>query len=534
MKRYFGYIRVSTPKQSEGVSLEQQQVAIRTHAQKSGIEIIEWFEERQTAAKVGRGVFSKMLARLERGDAQGVVIHKIDRSARNLWDWAHLSKLFDLGIDIQFAHDSIDLSSRGGRLSADIMAIIAADYVRNLRDEVRKGFYGRLKQGLYPLPAPIGYLDQGKGRPKLIDPERAPLIRYAFDRYGTGMVGLKALRKELQDVGLRSRQRKPLSLASLSLVLNNPFYAGLIRIRKTNETFEGVHEALVPVDVFDRVQTILRGKTVARPLKHDFVFRRLIECQRCGRHLVGELQKGHVYYRCQSDRCKGTILRGIDVDDLIEKRLKLLVGDERELREIGDMVEAEQRHATEGVEQFKAAANLLLAKCDDRRRRLTDALIDGLIDKQTYELRNIPLLSERKTLLRQIEGASEKDLPRHQALKSLELGNAAYLSYKMANSDERRLIVNQFISNLSVSGKYPAITLKSPFQEIAEWRKSQNGAPYRARPYKRARELLAIITAIAPASESTSVPNSATEKQRVKDARRIVRRWKNDGEQPRP
>ena len=53
--------------------------------------------------------------------------------------------------------------SRG--LTADIQAVIAADYVRNLREECKKGIDGRLKQGLTPWAAPIGYLDQGGGKP---------------------------------------------------------------------------------------------------------------------------------------------------------------------------------------------------------------------------------------------------------------------------------------------------------------------------------------------------------------------------------
>src|SRR5207244_2409004 len=106
---------------------------------------------------------------LRQGRADGVVIHKIDRSARNLKDWADLGELIDGGIQIQFANESLDLHSRGGRLSADIQAVVAADYIRNLREETRKGFYGRLKQGMYPLPAPVGYLDMGKGRVKEID-----------------------------------------------------------------------------------------------------------------------------------------------------------------------------------------------------------------------------------------------------------------------------------------------------------------------------------------------------------------------------
>src|SRR3569832_103028 len=171
MKEFYGYIRVSTVKQGEkGVSLPEQKDAISRFAERNGLRISQWFEERVTAAKRGRPVFNEMLRLLKAHKAAGVVIHKIDRSARNLRDWADLIELSDRGIEIQVATENLDLRSRGGRLSADIQAVVAADFIRNLREETRKGFYGRLKQGLYPLAAPVGYLDRGRGKPKEPDP----------------------------------------------------------------------------------------------------------------------------------------------------------------------------------------------------------------------------------------------------------------------------------------------------------------------------------------------------------------------------
>src|SRR5471032_182991 len=150
MNSYLGYIRVSTPKQgTQGTSLQEQKSAIEAYAHRNGLSISAWFEERETAAKQGRQMFARMLKELDRGKVRGVIIHKIDRSARNLKDWANLGDLIDRGADIRFAHDSIDLSSRGGRLSADIQAVVAADFIRNLREEVKKGRRGRLNQGLY-------------------------------------------------------------------------------------------------------------------------------------------------------------------------------------------------------------------------------------------------------------------------------------------------------------------------------------------------------------------------------------------------
>ena len=82
--------------------------------------------------------------------------------------------MIDAGIEVHFANETLDLHTRGGRLSADIQAVVASDYIRNLREETKKGFYGRLKQGFYPIRAPIGYLDHGKAKQKTLDPERAP------------------------------------------------------------------------------------------------------------------------------------------------------------------------------------------------------------------------------------------------------------------------------------------------------------------------------------------------------------------------
>ncbi len=495
MKKYLAYVRVSTVKQGErGSSLQEQRSAIEAFAQRQGLTVTTWFEETETAAKQGRRIFSRMLRLLEHGEADGVVIHKIDRSARNLKDWANLGELIDRGIDVQFVHDSVDLRSRGGRLSADIQAVVAADYIRNLRDEVRKGFYGRLKQGLYPLPAPIGYLDRGPGKPKELDPVRAPLVRQAFELYSTATVGLKKLRIELNRRGLRSRSGKPLSLTGLSTMLNNPFYMGLIRIRRTNETFEGVHQPLISKALFDRVQAILRGKTVSRSVKYDFVFRRFVRCASCKYHLIGERQKGHVYYRCHSEGCKGTCIREEVLDEVVQSALKLLVFDTKEMQELSALADEAKTRDVGDTEKLRASINMRLVKCEERMVRLTDALVDRLIDKELFESRKLALFNEKRELADQLERLCDSEAPANVAFKNLELGNVAYSGYKEGIPLERRAIIESVTSNLVAQRKNPVIKMKSPFQEIINWRKSLNGAPYRGDTRTRMKQLLAILT----------------------------------------
>jgi site-specific DNA recombinase len=107
------------------VSLQEQRDAIMRYAGRNGMQIADWFEEQETAAKRGRPVFNRMLKLLRHGKAEGLVLHKIDRGARNLKDWADLVEISNQGIDVHLANESLDIRSRGGR-EPDLLVLKAA------------------------------------------------------------------------------------------------------------------------------------------------------------------------------------------------------------------------------------------------------------------------------------------------------------------------------------------------------------------------------------------------------------------------
>lgn len=394
MKTFFGYIRVSTQKQGQtGVSLQEQRAAIERYSRQNNLALSQWFEERATAAKGGRPVFAEMLRLLKANKADGVVMHKIDRSARNLRDWTKLGEFIDSGIEVRFATESLDLQTRGGRLSADIQAVVAADYIRNLREEAKKGFYGRLAQGVYPLPAPVGYRDAGAGKPKTPDPDQATIVQRVFELYASGSHTIDTLVSEAARLGLRNRNNRPFSRSGIASLLHNPFYVGLIRIERTGETFRGAHEPLISRALFDRVQMILDGKTAAKVRAHDFLFRRMLRCRACDRLLTGELQKGRVYYRCHGP-CRVTRLR--------EDAAEVAIGSEFARIEFTD---EEASHLFEALEQdiarsdedrAVAIANLELqqAQMKARHGRLVDAYLDRMISAEDFEIRKASLLAD--------------------------------------------------------------------------------------------------------------------------------------------
>ena len=465
MEAYLAYIRVSTQKQGEtGSSLAEQRDAITAFAGRNGLAISRWFEETETAAKQGRGKFTAMMRILCSRKAHGVVFHKIDRGARNLKDWNAIQELIDLGLDVRFAHESLDMQTRGGRLTADLLAVIASDYIRNLREEVRKGIRGRLKQGLYPLQAPLGYLDAGGGKPKTHDAIRAPLIRQAFELYATGQFGIHALVDEMYRRGLRTRAGGKVGISNMAAILRRTFYMGLIKMR--GAVYQGIHKPIVPVTVFKRVQDVLDGKLSARPQKHDFLFRKLVNCTNCEHSLIGERQKGHAYYRCHSRTCAGTSVREETVEEsllaafrkaqLSEGEIAALTAEAKKLGANWDMALKQRQQAKILAEQNIAT----------RLSRLTDALLDELIDKELFETKKAAILAERLHA-RETRGDLNSDELVSRVLNFLELAKTLSSSYETAETSEKRQFLKITTSNLWVSGKTPGFKLRSPYFELA-------------------------------------------------------------------
>lgn len=491
MKRFFAYIRVSSAKQGEqGVSLGEQRRAIERYAAQHSLEIIAWFEEVETAAKRGRPIFTKMLKLLRAGAADGLIMHKIDRSARNYYDWAEISDLADLGIAVHYAQENLELGSRGRRLMADIQAVFAADYIRNLREEVRKGQEGRLREGLTPWAAPLGYVNNGRGgKVKTIDPVKGPLVIQAFELYASGGYSLDTLVEEMYRRGLRNLRGDRVSKNGLSSVLSNPFYIGLIAHRKKGgPVHKGVHMPLVSIHLFEIVQKRLKGKLQQKVKQHVFLYRRMFTCAQCGHFLTPEHQKGHIYYRCHTRDCSRPCVREEALDAAIAKALNLLSYSEKE-REVLEAFAAEilgeqTREAEKAREVWKAQ----LGNVKARHARLVDALLDGTLDKDTFESRKRALLLEE----RGIEEKLAQDMhPAHKSerMKSIfELAFSASLSHSKANDEEKREHLQILTSNRSVDGKNVVVELSFPFRLLAHGEVVTECAP--SRPTSRSGQIL--------------------------------------------
>ncbi len=489
MKRVYGYIRVSTVKQGRGVSLDEQKEAIIRYAEKNDLQIVDWFEELETAAKQGRPVFSKLMLMLKTKKADGVIIHKVDRSARNLKDWTALGDLIDKGVEVHFAHESLDLETRGGRLAADIQAVIATDYIRNLRQEAIKGLYGRLKQGLYPWAAPVGYVNNGEGKIKTIDPIQGPLVKKAFEFYASGQYNLDSLTPTMSYLGLRNSKGNILARSGLALILNNPFYAGVMKIK--NRTYQGLHEPLVSPALFSQVQDILKGKTNSKHIKHNFLFRKLIKCGECGYSLIGEIQKGKVYYRCQTKECTTKSIREGYLEHSICNFIQKISLTSIEGEILNELLILAQGNWSSNQSEIELSLKLQENKLQMKLDRLADAFIENMIDKETYESKKEQLLIELQSF-----SAKNLDLSKQKAVifrktnKFLELLKNLLNSYKTGIQEEKREIIELITSNFQLQSKKLMFTIQSPFYELGNYLNVLSSGDERNRPRTRTVEIV--------------------------------------------
>lgn len=494
MNDYFAYIRVSTVKQGQtGVSLQEQRSAITQYAHRAGLSISEWFEDQETAAKAGRTNFSAMMKRLQAGDAAGVLMHKIDRSARNLGDWVRLGELIDHGVKVVFVTESLDLTSRGGRLAADIQAVVAADYIRNLKDEARKGFYGRLKQGLYPLPAPLGYLDRGTGKAKEIDPVRGPLITQAFDLYASGEYSLDRLRAELTARGLTNRNGNPITKGAMSRLLNNVFYTGIICVRRTGETYLGVHEPLTSTATFLAVQNVLTGKTNTKSHSLDFTYKRLITCAACARTFSGERQGDAIYYRCHNKSCLGASCREDLIDDQLSSvfsRISLTPIEVEIL--IEEMTKVAKSRSVDSAAQLKPLV-LQEKQIAYRLDRLTSLLMDELVDEADYKAKRKELLFQQAELeQKRLAMTAGSRAYEARIAQMFEIAKTAQHCHEFANYAEKRELVKDACSKIFLNRKKLSVELFPAYEALANRERVPSSGAQRDIFRKLARSLLGL------------------------------------------
>jgi site-specific DNA recombinase len=205
------YTRVSSREQEqEGFSLDAQAKLMREYATRKGFEIIEAFEDVETAKETGRMQFASMVAFFQKnsGSCNVLLVEKTDRRYRNFRDALTLE---DLDIQIHFVKEGQILSKDAKSQDVpmhDIRLAIARNYSKNLQEEVIKGMRIKAEQGTYPGHPPFGYRNEVGTRGIELHPEKAHIAKRVFELYVSARHSLIALSKTMRQERARASQKR--------------------------------------------------------------------------------------------------------------------------------------------------------------------------------------------------------------------------------------------------------------------------------------------------------------------------------------
>jgi len=119
-----GYVRVSTDKQ--GISLEAQAEKIKAMSLVQGTELIDTIVDSESAKSLNRPGMAKLLAMVDKGKVQAIIVAKLDRLTRSVKDLCELLERFERrGVALISVAESLDTGSAAGRLVLNIMAAVS-------------------------------------------------------------------------------------------------------------------------------------------------------------------------------------------------------------------------------------------------------------------------------------------------------------------------------------------------------------------------------------------------------------------------
>lgn len=223
-----------------------------------------------------RPALKKLLADIESGKVDVIVVYKIDRLTRSLADFAKLVEAFDArSISFVAVTQQFNTTTSMGRLTLNVL-LSFAQFERELSSErVRDKIAASRRKGKWTGgTVPLGYV--AKDKKLIINKLEAETVRTIFDLYPK----LKSFSKLVAELDRRKIVTKrrdtkvpkyrggiPFTYGPLAYFLKNRIYLG--EMHHGDKWFDGEHEAILDRETFDKVQQLLKAKANGRKVKRS-------------------------------------------------------------------------------------------------------------------------------------------------------------------------------------------------------------------------------------------------------------------------
>ena len=194
---------------------------------------IQVYQDKGFSGKnTNRPDFQRMMADVEKGLVQKIVVYRLDRFSRSLADFSRLWEVLQRhGVEFVSVNERFDTSTPMGRAMLSIIMVFAQLERETTAERVRDNYYQRVKLGSWPGgPAPYGFSigripdAMGKRSPALIPNENMEVVKRIFDTYALAEASLGSVARMLNADGIPAPKRATWDNVTLSRILHSPLY----------------------------------------------------------------------------------------------------------------------------------------------------------------------------------------------------------------------------------------------------------------------------------------------------------------------
>ncbi len=208
-----------------------------------------------SGATLERLALVRLLADIEAGRVDIVVVYKIDRLSRSLMDFAKLIEVFEThGVTFVSITQQFNTTTPMGRLTLNILLSFAQFEREVTAERIRDKFAASRRKGMWMGGnPPLGY--DVKDRKLVVNTEEAAVVRMIFERF-TAVGSATQLARTLRAEGVVTKRGRPIDKGTLYRLINNRVYIG--EAVHKGRSYPGEHEAIVPRVLWDKVHGILK------------------------------------------------------------------------------------------------------------------------------------------------------------------------------------------------------------------------------------------------------------------------------------
>ena len=191
---------------------------------------------------IERPALKRLMADIEQGRVDVIVVYKIDRLSRSLMDFARLVEVFDRkGVTFVSVTQSFNTTTSMGRLTLNVLLSFAQFEREVIGERIRDKFAASRKKGMWMGGwAPLGY--RVENRKLIVDEAEAPLVRRIFERF-VKCGSATTIVRELAAEKVVNRYGKSINKGMLYKLLNNRVYIG--EATHKGASYPGEHDAII-------------------------------------------------------------------------------------------------------------------------------------------------------------------------------------------------------------------------------------------------------------------------------------------------